>query len=103
MVEFGISLKYNLTFPLKSTTGKTASFCLSPLVADKLAGTDFAVMGFDYDDNKALFFPKTSLQEDLRQISSKWYRLIATFSKGNNEPLFSQREYLARGLSFGHL
>ena len=70
----------------------------SLLVTDKLAGTVTSALGFKKDDK--YYLPNTSLKTDIRTVSQKPVkRIVATFVKRFDDPLYCEMSYLAKGFT----
>ena len=71
----------------------------SLFIADKIAGTVTAAMGFIQSMN--FYLPKSALKSDVRDITIKATRrrVIAIFVKARNDKLYSELTYLANGIS----
>jgi len=74
-------------------------FSRSLLVADKVAGTVTAALGFVQSKN--FYLPKTALKADVRNITiqSTRRRIAAIFVKQRGDELFSQLTYIAKGMT----
>jgi len=70
----------------------------SLFIADRIAGTVTAAMGFIHSMN--YYLPKSALKSDVRDITLKTTRrrIIAIFVKNRYEELYSKLTYLASGL-----
>ena len=69
------------------------------LVADKIAGTVTAALGFVQTKN--IYLPKTALKADVRDITvqSTRRRIIAIFVKPRKDALYRQLTYIAKDIS----
>jgi len=74
-------------------------FSRSLLVADKVAGTVTAALGFVQSKN--LYLPKTALKADVRDITiqSTRRKIAAVFVKRRGDELFSHLTYIAKGMT----
>jgi len=74
-------------------------FSRSLLVADKVAGTVTAALGFVQSKN--FYLPKTALKADVRNITiqSTRRRIVAIIVKQRGDELFSQLTYIAKGMT----
>jgi hypothetical protein len=71
----------------------------SLLIADNVAGTVTAAMGFV--QTKGVYLPKTALKTDVRDITlqATRRRVVAIFVKERNDDLYKQQTYLAKGVT----
>ena len=70
----------------------------SLFIADKIAGTVTAAMGFVHSMN--YYLPKSALKTDVRDITLKTThrRIIAIFVKNRNDDIYNELSYLANGV-----
>ena len=67
------------------------------LMADKIAGTTTAAMGFI--KNGQYYYPNSALKADVKTISEKpFLKVSAVFIKDNDEEKYSNMTYLAKGM-----
>ncbi|EPY2277954.1 PBECR4 domain-containing protein [Clostridium sporogenes] len=66
------------------------------LYSDKLTGSVQASLGLVKDGQ--YYYPDTALKEDTRHLINNQERVIAIFSKNSNEEIYSNLEYLAKGI-----
>jgi len=73
----------------------------SLFIADKIAGTVTAAMGFIHTMN--YYLPQSALKSDVRDITLKAtrHRVIAIFVKNRNDALYNELSYIASGISIG--
>jgi len=74
-------------------------FSRSLLVADKVAGTVTAALGFV--QSKSFYLPKTAMKADVRDITiqSTRRKIAAIFVKQRGDELFSHLTYLAKSMT----
>jgi len=74
-------------------------FSRSLLIADKVAGTVTAALGFIQSKN--FYLPKTALKADVRDITiqSTRRKIAAIFVKQRGDELFSHLTYIAKGMT----
>ena len=75
------------------------NYSRSLLVADKIAGTVTAALGFVQADG--IYLPKTALKADVRDITSQATRrkIAAVFVKQRGDELYKQMTYIAKGMT----
>lgn len=86
---------------IKTTAKMIGEFhdCKFSLYTDKVVGGSNSCMGFVEDENnKRFFIPNTLLKKDLRDIASRKYRIIATFSKCTTDLLYNCVDYKAKDI-----
>ena len=71
----------------------------SLLIADKIAGTVTAALGFTQSKN--MYLPKSALKADVREITlnTSRRRIVSIFTKSRSDLLYSQQTYLAKNIS----
>jgi len=68
------------------------------LMADKIAGTTTAAMGFVKDG--FFYYPNSALKADVKTITAKpFLKVSAVFIKGINDESYSNMTYIAKGMS----
>lgn len=72
--------------------------CRPKLITEKVAGNQFCCMGF-VSVKKNCYIPNTILQEDIRDITTDTYRVIAVYSKDISDNEYTDILYLAKGIS----
>jgi len=74
------------------------NFEKSLLMTEKIVGNVTACVGFVRDNN--YYVPNTALREDIREITvHPIKKILAVFTKGNKDTLYSEVSYLAKDVS----
>lgn len=68
------------------------------LYTEKVAGNTTACIGFVVDEISGLYVPNTVLREDIRNNTSGYARIIATYRKHIGEETYSEITYKAKGV-----
>ena len=79
---------YNFTYPL--------------LYTDKLAGSVKACMGLVREDNW-FYSPNTALRVDIRDVTYKGHKVIATYKKSSTQDKYVERTFLGKGITLDTL
>lgn len=73
------------------------------LYTERLAGGINGCMGFKKDIKSEYYVPNTVLQEDIRKITTKTHRVVATFMKNKTERFYNEITYKAKNFDLSEL
>ena len=66
---------------------------------DKLAGNNYASLGFSKKENDKFYFPKTVLKEDIRKRVDQPNRIVAILSKEISDDPYTVVNYISNEIS----
>lgn len=71
------------------------------LSIEKVSGNNNLMIGFDMGEN--INYPKTLLKGDIRDYTTKTYRIIAILSKNKNEQLYRKINYIGKNIKIDRI
>lgn len=71
------------------------------LSIEKVSGNNNLMIGFDMGEN--INYPKTLLKGDIRDYTTKTYRIIAILSKNKNEQLYIKINYIGKNIKIDRI
>ena len=91
-------LSNTMKLHLKARMVGDYNFSRVKLMTDKLAGHSTACMGFRRDDEQ--YVPNTNLEEDVRNLTVKPFRIFVIFRKDISEPLYNEVCHVTNGVVY---